>query len=232
MDGQPVGSRRDATAAAVEVLPLPLAETAALVGEYRWVEDALYRLLGQWVLDMPLAAVQVHLDSQSMRHAWHAELWAERLPVRDGADPDALTVPSPPSAVLMAALSGSEVGAGVSGVSGAEGPPDTDPFDHPGALPRLAGLYRVALPRLVTSYERHLRAVAPVTDAPVGRALRLVLNDEIEDWRAGEHLVQRLVTRPHDVVAVHEFLQRLESAVVAAGAVSGLVTFPDSVPGD
>ena len=39
--------------------------------------------LGDWVADMPIAAVQVHLDAQSMRHAWHAELWAERLPVRD-----------------------------------------------------------------------------------------------------------------------------------------------------
>ena len=77
-----------------EALPLPLADTAALVGEYRWIESALYRLLGEWVTDMTVAPVQVHLDAQSMRHAWHAELWAERLPVFAGADPDALTVPS------------------------------------------------------------------------------------------------------------------------------------------
>jgi hypothetical protein len=94
----------------------------------------------------------------------------------------------------------------------------------------LAGLYRVVLPRLVTSYERHQRAASPVTDAPTARALRLVLNDEVDDWLAGERLVQRLMTRPHDVAAVHEFLQRLESAVVGAGAGSGLVTFPAPVP--
>ena len=69
-------------------LPFPLAVTAALVGEYRWIELALYTLLGRWVVDVPLAAVQVHLDAQSMRHAWHAELWAERLPVLPGSDPD------------------------------------------------------------------------------------------------------------------------------------------------
>ncbi len=223
------GSAPDGSVVTDEVLPLPLADAAALIGEYRWIEDALYRLLGQWVVDMPLAAVQVHLDAQSMRHAWHAELWGDRLPVRDGVDPDALTVPSAPSAVLVRALSGADPGDDRGAAP--QWSPD-QPSGHPGALPQLAGLYRVALPRLVVSYERHLRAIAPVTDAPVRRALRLVLNDEIEDWRAGEHLVQRLVTRPHDVVAVHEFLQHLESAVVGAGAVSGLVTFPASVSGD
>jgi hypothetical protein len=216
-----------------DVLPLPLARTAALVGEYRWIEHALYRLLGSWVTDMPLAAVQVHLDAQSMRHAWHAELWAERLPVRDGVDPDALTVPSAASAALLRGLAGSDGDAARTGPAGPAGSDGAgDPLGHLGALPRLAGLYRVALPRLVTSYERHLRAVAPLTDAPVARALRLVLNDEVEDWRTGERLVQRLATRPHDVAAVHEFLRELESGVVAAGAVSGLVTLPASVPAD
>jgi hypothetical protein len=74
--------------------------------------------------------------------------------------------------------------------------------------------------------------VGQVTDGPVARALRLVLNDEIEDWHAGERLVERLVTRPHDVAAVHEFLQLLETAVVGTGTRSGLVIFPDSVPED
>ena len=57
------------------------------MGEYRWIENALYALLGEWVTDMPVAAVQVHLDGQSLRHAWHAELWADRLPVLAGDDP-------------------------------------------------------------------------------------------------------------------------------------------------
>ena len=82
---------------------MPLDRTAALVGEYRWIETALFALLGTWVADMPIAGVQVHLDSQSMRHAWDAELWADRLPVRHGVDPDALTRPSTATAALFAA---------------------------------------------------------------------------------------------------------------------------------
>src|SRR5208282_3353050 len=80
---------------------LPLGRTAALVGEYRRIEAALYAATGAWVVDMPVAAAQVHLDAQSMRHAWHAELWAERLPVVAGLDPDALTRPSGAAAALI-----------------------------------------------------------------------------------------------------------------------------------
>jgi hypothetical protein len=212
------------------VAPLGLDTSAALVGEYRWIEHALYRLLGQWVTDMPIAAVQVHLDAQSMRHAWHAELFAERLPVLAGADPDAWTVPSAPTTALFAALSGTSPPH--SGTDSVPAPIEEGVFEHPGALPRLAALYRVVLPRLVTSYELHLRVVSPMTDAPVARALRLVLNDEIEDWQAGERLVERLVSRPHDVAAVYEFLQRLEAVVVGAGATSGLLAIPGPIPGD
>ncbi len=212
------------------VAPLNLEASAALVGEYRWIEHALYRLLGQWVLEMPIAAVQVYLDAQSMRHAWHAELFAERLPVMAGADPDVWTVPSAPTAALFTALSGSAPPA--AGADSVGPRVDGEVFEHPGALPRLAALYRVVLPRLVTSYERHLRVVGPLTDAPVARALRLVLNDEVEDWQAGERLVERLVSRPHDVAAVYGFLQHLEAVVVGAGATSGLVAIPGPVPGD
>ncbi len=199
--------------------PLPLGSSAALLGGYRWIEHALFELLGSWVTTMPLPAVQVFIDGQSARHAWHAQLLAERLPVLAGADPDGLTRPPEPAGAVLAALAGHDVPpAEADGPGTAAGPQ--------GALPRLAGLYRVVLPRLVVTYGRHLAAASTVTDGPLIRALRLILADEVEDWHAGERLVQRLVTRPHDVAAVYASQQRLESLVVGASVASGLVPFP------
>ena len=211
---------------------LPLGAAAALVGGYRWIEQALYELLGSWVTDVPLPGVQVLLDAQSTRHAWHAELWADRLPVLAGVDPEALTAPPEPARAVLATLAGIGPPAGVPGWSWAPANDDGSAIGPPGALPRLAGLYRVVLPRLVVSYGRHLAAASPVADGPVIRALRLILADEVEDWHVGERLVQRLVTRPHDVAAVYAYLQQLESVVVNASVASGLVVFPKIRPAD
>jgi len=210
--------------------PWTLLQAAAVIGGYRWLEHRLFEIVGGWVTTVPIAAVQVHLDAQSARHAWHAELWADRLPVLAGVDPEGLTKPpGRAAAAVIAALGG----------SGSTYRSLEDPDDHdtdrttgggPGALPLLAGLYRVVLPRLVMTYRRHLEVASPVTDGPTIRALRLVLADEVEDWHDGERLVERLVARPHDVRAVAGFLQHLESAVVAEGVTVGLVTLPDPGP--
>jgi hypothetical protein len=236
----PAGAPPAGRTALVRVAPaaLPLEDTAALVGTYRWIEAALHATLGAWVRHVPLPAVQVHLDAQSMRHAWHADLWAERLPVLRDAVPDALTRPSPAAAALLAGLDGADgphddrAADGRPDDRAADGPHDDRADDGPpGALPLLAGLYRVALPRLIATYSRHLEVVSPVADAPLRRALRLVLADEVEDLLAGERLVERLMARPHDVDAVHAFTRRLEAVVVAADGGPGLVPLPGGDPG-
>lgn len=183
---------------------LPLPVTASLVGGYRWIEQRLFELLGGWAAEATQPKLRVHLDEQSARHAWHASLWADRLPVRDGVSADELTVAPAVAARVLALLDQSR----------AE------------TVPLLAGLYRVVLPRLVTGYTRHLGATAPVSDGPVIRALRLVVADEIEDWHAGELLVQDLLTRPDDVAPVSALVHQLESAVVETGTSTGLTGWP------
>jgi hypothetical protein len=167
----------------------------------------------------------VLFDVYSQQHAWHAELFAERLPALDSVDPDTLVVP--PTAELDRLLN---VLAGVvpddehTAVHGALLGRDGVGMAAGGTLPRLVGVGRVVLPRLVTGYTLHLRRVSTVAEAPTARCLRLVLRDETEQWQALEALTQALLRRPHDVAVVTGHQQRLEAMIAGAGA--GLVPWP------
>ncbi len=166
--------------------------------------------------------VRIHLDAQSARHAWHASLFGDRLPVRAGVDPDALVVAPEPLTSVVAVLTGNTP---IGGTLTDSTPTDPLPGDRT-LVPALAGLYRVVLPRLVTTYSHHARVASPISDAPVIRALRLVLADESEDGRAGEQLVQQLVADQDEDSAVQAMEQHLESVFVEAGVGSGLIRWP------
>ena len=199
---------------------------ARLVGSYQWVERRLFEVVGSWVASEPVPEAQVLFDVYSQQHAWHAELFADRLPALDSVDPDTLVLP--PSAEvdrMLGALAGvvpddhdSAVGGSLIGRGEGSAAPSG------GTLPRLVGIGRVVLGRLVTGYTLHLRRVSPVADAPMNRCLRLVLRDETEQWQAFEALTQALLRRPHDVAVVTGHQQRLEEMIAGAGA--GLVPWP------
>ncbi len=205
---------------------LPLHSQARLVGSYRWLERRLFEVLGSWVASEPVPEAQMLFDVYSQQHAWHAELFADRLPALDSVDPDSLVLP--PSAEvdrMCAVLAGAmPAGDGSSPGGGLIGPGDGSAVPAGGTLPRLVGVGRVVLPRLVTGYNLHLRRVSVVTDAPMTRCLRLVLRDEIEQWQALEALTQALLRRPHDVAVVTAHQQRLEEMIAGAGA--GLAPWP------
>jgi hypothetical protein len=183
----------------VEKAALPIARTATLVGAYRWAEHRLFELTGAWAAEPSPPAVQVHLDEVSAQHAWHAELWADRLPVLDWFDPDRVTVPFGSAGPLFDALG-----------------------DLAEPVRRLAGLYRVVVPRLVAGYDHHLARTVPATDGPVIRTLRLVGRDEVDAWRAGEARLQALLTSPAEASAAADAQRELEAVVVANGGQVGL----------
>jgi hypothetical protein len=173
----------------------PLLETAELVGAYRWLEHRLFELTGGWALEPSTPAVQVHLSEVSLQHAWHAELWEDRLPVLASVDPAALTRPPPGAEAALAVL---------------EAAPD--------AVTRLGGLYRALLPRLLAAYDRHAATAAPVADGPVVRALTLVRRDEIDQRRAGEALLEGLWAGTDDLDRALDTARRLESALLNGGS--------------
>jgi len=182
---------------------LAFEEHARVVGAYQWVERRLFEILGAWVRSEPVVEARLLFDVHSAHHGWHAELWAQRLPVLDGLDPATLTLP--PSVEVDRLL-----------VAVAGGPPAAGPAGG-GTLLRLVGLARVVLPRLVAGYGLHLRRATLTTDGPVARALRLVVQDEIEAWQAAETMVQTLVHRPHDVAVVTAHQQALEEMLAGIG---------------
>jgi hypothetical protein len=183
---------------------LELGQAAELLGSYCFVERRLFELTGAWSVQVEPPGLAVHLDQVSQQHAWHAELWADRLPVLAGVDPASLIRPLGPAVgPVLDALAGAGT-----------------------TVERLAGLYRCVLPRLLATYGRHLRWAVRATDAPVIRALRLVRTDELAAWQVGEAQLEALIDTTEAAGAAAATLGRLESTVVTAEAGLGLVPWP------
>ncbi len=179
-----------------------LGETAQRAGHYEWTERRLFEVLGGWIATVPELDVKVRLSAQCHHHAWHAELWHQRLPALREMDADQPTgAPNEAMVAFMAA------------VEGAAAPDQT--------LERLVGVYRVLVPELVAAYTHHLDHTSPVTDGPTIRVLKLVLHDEMEEWRDGEMLIQAFVDSAEavDRAAVHA--TRLHKMMLAGGGVDG-----------
>ena len=167
-------------------------------GHHRWAEMRLFEVMGGWVQTVPEPDVKIRLHTDSYHHAWHAELWAQRLPGAPRAAGEALTVP------------GDEGMGRVMDALGAMG-------GDAGTLEKLVGLYRVVLPRRVATCRRHRETASEVRDGPAIRVLDLVLGDEEEDWRRGELLLQSLLRTEEDVHRAAAHQAHLEALLVAAG---------------
>jgi hypothetical protein len=97
----------------------------------------------------------------------------------------------------------------------------TEPEKPDQTIEKLVGVYRVLIPHKIAAYTYHLNNTSTITDAPTIRSLKLVLNDEFEDWRDGEMLLQSLIETDDEVdrAAIHQ--ARLEKLMLAAGGIAG-----------
>ena len=148
-----------------------LDEATGLVGGHLWAESRLFETLGAWVASTDEPAAKLLFDRHSQHHAWRAQQWWDRLPVLADVDRDRLIQPPTPAAA-----------AGAAALAGLEG-----------ATARLAGVYRVALPRLFAGYQRHRQRVDPASDGSAMRTLDLLMPDVAGDWREGEVILQGLL---------------------------------------
>ncbi len=156
----------------------PGAGTASLyendrrIAGYVRLERTRFALLGGWVVSTAELDVKQALERHAHHHAWHASLWEQHLPRRSGYEAPA------------GGLGGGDLHACLTSLV-AEELPDT--------VERLAGAYRVVAARAVATYAEHLSTTSVVSDPAVARTCRLVLADQLDDWREGEALLQSLL---------------------------------------
>lgn len=182
--------------------PLSLHDTARRLGAYVWLEGRAFEVLGSWVPTVPEPAAKVCLATQSRLHGWHAEVWAAAMPAVRGLPREEVVTPATAEVVtFFDALQRAGDGATVA---------------------RLAGTFRVLLPRLVAAYSSHLAAVSAVSDAGTAHWLQVVLRDEVEHWRAGETVLQSLVADPATARQAASVQGELEALLVAGGGLVGV----------
>jgi hypothetical protein len=70
-------------------------------------------------------------------------------------------------------------------------------------------------------YTYHLNGTSRITDAPTIRSLKFALQDEFDDWRDGEMLIQTLVDSPEKVERAARRQAELERLYLASGGIAG-----------
>jgi hypothetical protein len=79
----------------------------------------------------------------------------------------------------------------------------------------------VLIPRLIAVYTFHMNGTSSITDAPTIRSLKFALQDEFDDWRDGEMLLQSLIDTPEKVARAATRQQELETLYLASGGIAG-----------
>lgn len=173
-----------------------LHETAKRIGHYQWIEQRLFELMGSWVNDCDNPEGAYLLGVQSYHHQFHSELWSRQLSqLGTVVSDDPVAAPSERIEKWF----------------------EPETWSESSESERMAGLYRVLLPRLVRTYSDHMGRITEVTDGPTVRNLQLCLNDDIPDWTKGEFYVQSILTSPSLVADANSRQQQIETDVTGFG---------------
>jgi hypothetical protein len=180
-------------------------DSARRIRNYRYAEERMLRALGGWIALTPELPAKLLFG----RHIWdcaqHADLWGRRLP--ELRAPAQQSAPANDRMVKFADL-----------LESAEGPRET--------LERLAGVYRVLKPHLVTVYARHLANANPVYEPPTRRILERCLEEERRHAAAGAIVLARLTRDEAARERAKVWEQRLLALLGEAGGVTGDVAVP------
>jgi hypothetical protein len=180
-------------------------DSARRIRNYRYAEERMLRALGGWIALTPELPAKLLFG----RHVWdcaqHADLWGKRLP--ELRAPAQQSEPANDRMVKFADL-----------LESAEGPRET--------LERIAGVYRVLKPHLVTVYARHLAHTNSIYEPPTRRILERCVEEERRHAAAGAIVLARLSREDAARERAKVWEQRLLMLLVEAGGVTGDVSAP------
>src|SRR4029453_9773811 len=88
-------------------------------------------------------------------------------------------------------------------------------------IEKLVGVYRVLIPHKIAAYTYHLNNTSTITDAPTIRSLKFALQDEQDDWRDGEMMLQSLIDSDEAVQRAVDHQAKLQKLLLAAGGITG-----------
>jgi hypothetical protein len=180
-------------------------DSARRIRNYRYAEERMLRALGGWIALTPELPAKLLFG----RHVWdcaqHADLWGRRLP--ELRAPAQQSEPANDRLVTFADL-----------IESVEGPRET--------IERVAGVYRVLKPHLVTVYARHLSSANPIYEPPTRRILERCLEEERRHAAAGAIVLARLTRDEAARERAKVWEQRLLTLLAEAGGVTGDVPAP------
>jgi len=175
-------------------------DSARLCRNYRYAAERMMRIMAGWIALTPELSAKLLLGRHVWDNAQHADAWGKRLPeLRAHAQESAPATPA--FVALMDALEAPEA---------------------PGqTIERLAGVYRVLKPHLLSAYEQHLAKANPVYEPPTCRILARCIEDERRHIVAGETIIRHLVTSPEREARAAAWQTALQGLLEAAGGVTG-----------
>jgi hypothetical protein len=176
-------------------------ESVQRIVHYKWAEQHLSAAIGGWVATIPELDVKAMLGPHCYQHAWHADLWRQRLPELREKDEARAEPPNDAFIEFMDEL--------------------TSPEAADATIEKLVGIYRVLVPHLLAVYSYHQRVTSDIVDAPTVRILKFMIDDDIEQLICGEMMVQDLARTAKLRTRAGKWQTHLDVLLVKAGGVAG-----------
>jgi hypothetical protein len=199
--------------AARHAQPFPYWDRRRLIGEwtveesvnrivnYKWAEQQLSAALGGWVATIPELDVKALLGPHCYQHAWHADLWRQRLPELREPNEHRAEAPNEAFVGFMDEL--------------------TSPDGPDLTIEKLVGVYRVLVPHLLATYSFHHRVTSDIVDAPSVRILKFMIDDDIEQLITAEMMIQDLARTAKLRTRAGKWHTHLDVLLAKSGGVAG-----------